>query len=298
MPITEDRILRLREFGLSEYAARAYLALLDLGVTEARDISKLTKVPSSKIYHILEQLHEKGLVDILPEFPKKYAPVPFSEYLDKLQSVHRKAADEIVRDREDLARLFSVIGTVEVGDRGNFSVVRGRRNVLEKKLELGNGAKRELLGMLSRGAAGRISHFAEMYSGMKARGVTPRILLPLDAASVPKLADLAGLVDIRAREVDGDATDGNVEILIVDGSRALLVNFVPDDDSLYAGRDVALYTDQEALVSALKALVETQWTRAAHFDARRAEIETGRPPEVTRVYSDERDVARAVAAAV
>src|SRR5438552_18152006 len=143
VPITPERLSRLREFGLSEYAARAYLALLDLGVAEARDVSTLSKVPQAKIYHVLEQLHEKGLAVILPEFPKKYAPVPFPEYLDRLHEEHARAADAISRDREVLAEMFRVMGDTEMGNRGFFTVIRGRRNVMSKLGEMLHDVKRE-----------------------------------------------------------------------------------------------------------------------------------------------------------
>ena len=179
MPVTEDRIGKLREFGLSEYAARAYLALLDLGLTEAREVSTLSKVPTSKIYHILEQLHEKGLVIILPEFPKKYAPVPFNEYLDKLQRDHEEAARAIDRDRDDLVKIFSVMGDVEIGDRGSFTVIRGRRNSLDKIAELIAGSSRDLFVLGSRGLAARCEYFADELRRASERGVRLRFTLPV-----------------------------------------------------------------------------------------------------------------------
>src|SRR5438874_9854540 len=171
VPITPERLSRLREFGLSEYAARAYLALLDLGVAEARDVSTLSKVPQAKSYHVLAQLHEKGLAVILPEFPKKYAPVPFPEYLDRLHDEHERQAESIDRDREVLAEMFRVIGDADVGNRGFFTVVRGRRNVLAKIAEMLTDAHSDVLVLGTAGLAVRHESLKTEVQEARRRGV-------------------------------------------------------------------------------------------------------------------------------
>lgn len=266
MPITEDRVARLREFGLSEYAARAYLALLDLGVSEASEISKLTKVPTSKIYHVLEQLHEKGLVEILPEFPKKYAPVAFVEFLEKVRREHADAVSQIERERDDLSTLFSVVGNVEIGDRGNFTVVRGRRNVLEKTSEIIDEAKESILVVGTAGTAERDLHHREEIRRARARGVAVRYLLPLGDEGVETFRGLSALVEIRDRDVGGAPRGVGVGIVVADGRQAFIVNYLPDDASVYSGKDVGIFTDHAAIVAALEAILGPAWSRAAPFD--------------------------------
>jgi PAS domain S-box-containing protein len=281
---------RLREFGLSEYAARAYLALLDLGVAEARDVSTLSKVPQAKIYHVLEQLHEKGLAVILPEFPKKYAPVPFPEYLDRLHDEHARAADAIARDREVLADMFRVLGDTDVGNRGFFTVIRGRRNVMAKLVEMLQGAKSDLLVVGTTGFASRQEPLRAPMEEAKARGVRMRALLPLTPETMPRIAGaLEPLLEIRARDIDEGQPSGGqssrVAIVVADAARAFLINFLPDDDNVYTGKDVGVFTDQEAMVAALQALVEPHWATAADIASRREQLATGRPPEITRAYA-------------
>jgi len=262
VPITPERLSRLREFGLSEYAARAYLALLDLGVAEARDVSTLSKVPQAKIYHVLEQLHEKGLAVILPEFPKKYAPVPFPEYLDRLHDEHDRQAQAIDRDREVLAEMFRVVGDADVGNLGFFTVVRGRRNVLAKIAEMLNEAKSDLLVLGTTGLASRYPSLQNELEDARRRGLRLRILLPLTAETIPRLEALDAIAELRGREADEGSQSGRVAIVLVDGARAFLINFLPDDDNLYAGKDIGVFTDQEAIVAALQTLVEPRWQDA------------------------------------
>lgn len=298
VPITEDRVARLRDFGLSEYAARAYLALLDLGLTEARDVSSLSRVPTSKIYHILDQLHEKGLAHILPEFPKKYAPVPFEEYLDKIQREHAAAAKRIEDEREDLTALFSVVGSVEAGDRGGFTVIRGRRNVIGKTIELLGSAEKEVLVVGSRGTPLRMEPMLDELKRAAKRSVRMRYLVPVEPENAEALAPLAALADVRAREIDESAPSGNVSISVFDNARALIVHYVPDDGHLYQGSDTAIYTDHEGMVAAMRALVEPQWKGAVPFETARERLASGRLAEFTRFHARSEDVVAAIASAV
>ena len=61
-----DRDRILRDIGLSEHAARAYLALVELGPAEARDVARKANVPLTKVYTTLHVLALKGFVGLLP----------------------------------------------------------------------------------------------------------------------------------------------------------------------------------------------------------------------------------------
>lgn len=248
MPITAERIARLREFGLSEYAARSYLALLDLGTTEARDVSALSKVPASKIYHILDQLHEKGLVHILPEFPRKYAPVPFAEFLQRIHDEHEAAASTIRADREVLTAMFAVLGDVAGGDRGSVTLLRGRRNAIERATETLGAATRDVLVLLSEGQAANPRAILDPLQAALARGVAVRTLGPCPAG------------EARARPPHLPTA---ACVIVVDGRRALLLHSLPDDGHPSEGNDTALHVDQEGIVMLLAALLEAEWSAAS-----------------------------------
>lgn len=254
LPITPERVAKLRAYGLSEYASRTYLALLDLGTAEARDVSGISKVPASKIYRILEQLHEKGLVEMLPEFPRKYAPVPFSEFLDKMHADHKQAAARIARERDELTRTFAVMGDVESSDRGGFTVIRGRRNVLARIDEIVRAARRSLFVHATPGCLQREGYLAELVAPAAERGVRVRLLLPRDAPAPPGLVPS---VAVRAARPEDAPVAGMV--VVADASNAILVHFVPDDGHAFDGNDVAVSTDQPGVAGILDSLVEVPW---------------------------------------
>lgn len=250
---------KLREFGLSEYAARTYLALLDLGTTEARDVAALSKVPASKIYHVLDQLHEKGLVVILPEFPRKYAPVPFGEFLEKLEEKHEATLRTLKKDRGTLLEMFAVVGDTTSGDRGTLTLLRGRRNVLERFDELIASVRHDLLLLATPGLLHRLKSWAPAVIDAHRRGVQVRLLVP--PGSPPTVTAVSALpAEVRVRDVTGPGDRG--ALLVADGARALLIHFLPDDGHAYEGTDTAVYTDKEGIVAVLASLAESPWLHA------------------------------------
>src|SRR5207245_7541440 len=72
VPINQDRLRKMADHGLTEYQARVYLTLLDLGSATASQISPLSKVPRTRLYATMQQLHEKGHVQLLSEKTLRY----------------------------------------------------------------------------------------------------------------------------------------------------------------------------------------------------------------------------------
>src|SRR3990172_5267462 len=124
VPVNPERIRKLRDFGLTEYQARVYLALLDLGNATASQIPAISRVPRTRIYATMQQLHEKGLVEIIPETPLKYTPVPFSSYLATRAQEQREKAEQLEATLPQLGAEFAITGGQPAGGAG-----RGRPEV-------------------------------------------------------------------------------------------------------------------------------------------------------------------------
>ncbi|TLZ97433.1 MAG: TrmB family transcriptional regulator, partial [Methanobacteriota archaeon] len=147
MPINQERVRKLMEHGLTEYQARVYLTLLDLGAATATQISPLSKVPRTRIYATMQQLHQKGLVQILPETPLRYEPVSFDAYLRALGDDLRSRAKQIDAGLDLLAREFAINAQREPESHGRFEAIYGRKNVRERLLRMYAIASREVIGI-------------------------------------------------------------------------------------------------------------------------------------------------------
>ncbi len=97
-PLLDARTI-LEDFGLTKYEIDAYLALLPLGIAEAKDICQRSGVPTSKIYDAMSRLESLGLLDVQQSRPKKYMARDVSTAIQRLQ---RKKEQEFEAIREKL----------------------------------------------------------------------------------------------------------------------------------------------------------------------------------------------------
>src|SRR2546422_18610 len=95
----------------------------------------------------MQQLHEKGLVQILPETPLRYKAVPFATYLQTLADDMRSRAKQIDTGLDGLAREFAINAQREPESRGRFEAIYGRKNVRERLLKMYDGATREVIAI-------------------------------------------------------------------------------------------------------------------------------------------------------
>lgn len=263
MPINNHRLERIQEYGLTEYEARAFLALLDIGVGTAHDVAALSRVPRTKIYSVLDALHEKRLVEIIPERPKRYQPVSFDDYLENVKHGYQSKLHKLEADRKVMSREFAPCLPVEPERAGRFRVLKGRKNVVRRVLEMLNRATAEAVIMGSHAQATRLAHFLPLLRQRAKDGVKIRILLPVDERNEVVARELADVATVRHMPESSGST-----IAVVDGREALLGHPIPDDGHVFQGEDIAIWSDDGAIVSDLSGLVDVHWERGEDIAVR------------------------------
>lgn len=257
-----ERLQKLREFGLSEYASRAYLALLELGTTEARDVSRLARVPIAKIYSTLDQLQQRGLALVEPGPPKKYSPVLFREFLARQRMAHEEEIRQLELEEAALSEMFPIRADREADDRGVVLTLRGRSNVMAKLDDLVLSARRDVLLVVPDGASTRLDARRHVFEAAAARGVRLRFLAPDTPPSCASCGKLADLADARARPPMPGA-GASTMVVAVDENVVLLAHAVPDDGSFTRGNDLAIVTTETGIVRAVAAMMDALWHEAA-----------------------------------
>jgi len=252
MPINAERLAKLREFGLTEYQARVYLALLDLGEATAGQVPSQARVPRTRIYSTVTQLHEKGLVEIIPEYPMKYRPITLSRYMENLANSLRDQARNLEGQKEGLAQEFSIRAPTRAERHGRFEAIYGRRNVRERLSKMYDGAKAEIIYIGTSQSPGRIvkSRFWWIQQKVK-EGVRLRYAFPLTLENLQDAEKLATLAEVRAIKIDLP-----VYFLVVDKGQVLFVHPIPNDPNFLRGDDIAIWTDDGGIVGAMEAIAE------------------------------------------
>ncbi|MFW9874430.1 MAG: TrmB family transcriptional regulator [Candidatus Thorarchaeota archaeon] len=77
--ITQELMEFLRSAELSNYEIKTYMTLLKSNRLTARELSDKSKVPTGRIYEILDSLKEKGMIEIQDSRPKIYKAMTFNE---------------------------------------------------------------------------------------------------------------------------------------------------------------------------------------------------------------------------
>lgn len=257
MPINEDRLRKMQNLGLTEYQARIYLTLLDLGEAIASQLPSLSRVPRTRIYSTMNQLHEKGLVEIIPEKPTKYVPVPIEAYIEKVAERKRLEASELEMNVDDYSLEFAITPTVEVQKAGRFEAIYGRRNVRERLSKMYDGAKKEILLIGTWASPTRLVRARLPWIEEKSKeGLVLRYAFPVDSTTMDDVKVLEGLTDVRT-------IDMNLPIyfMVKDSEELLLCHPIPNDEVVHRGDDIAIWTDDEGIVAAMRAIAESIWSQ-------------------------------------
>jgi sugar-specific transcriptional regulator TrmB len=100
----------LARLDLSEYEQQALVELLTLGRTTAPNLAEATGIPKARIYGVLEELGDRGFVDIIPARPKEYQAKSPDEILSRAVENERQEFErfhaEIDEIRDDFLAEF------------------------------------------------------------------------------------------------------------------------------------------------------------------------------------------------
>jgi len=264
----EGEVEKLQEYDLTEYEAKAYLALAELEEGTAREVAEVSRVPRTKIYGVIDDLQQKGLVEVIPERPKRFLPQSFDEYLDEFQERYESRLEQIEEDRERFESFVDRGGEPSTQGAGQFRVHKGRKNVLNKTLEMIEAADKSLWLLGSPFAPLRLNYYSPLIHDKTAEGLIARIQAPVLATNRVDLEEAAQYADVRHRDSDNTGSS----IFVVDGEQALLTHYIPDDTHLFKGEDMAFWTDDPAIVDDLTELLSEAWTGAKPLEARLDEL--------------------------
>ncbi len=110
-------IEKLQKLGLSSYESRAYLTLLELGDAQADAIALNAKIPTGRIYNVLSNLEDAGLIHVQETRPMRYRCVEPDAALERLSENKKKelrhAAAEIETLVKEMASELSNVITIK-----------------------------------------------------------------------------------------------------------------------------------------------------------------------------------------
>lgn len=133
----------LRDIGLTEYEALAYIALVSLGEMTAIRVSEATSIPYSKIYSVLEGLKKRGWIGVKERRPKTYFP---RSPIDALRSEKMKMENKFqIYEKMVLEELQPLFEQERIKERPEIWIVRGNKNIISNIIKVVKSTRNRLM---------------------------------------------------------------------------------------------------------------------------------------------------------
>ncbi len=263
-------IFTLTNMGLNEYQASALSHLIYLGETKATTLSKASGVPTARVYGVLDELSQKGLVVIRPGRPALYSPLNPEEIADALVSASRldirRQLDVIegLRDgfEQVASNLFEKAGNIEKRT-GLIRIISVGEASLDETRRMYRTSKKSL--RISTRAMEYLDTVQEDLKTAVKNGVEIKILLRKAETLIPSDAEIQKKNILLLKKILGEGGEikfsSEVEIrgVISDYKASGRALFLVEEEGIpFYLREAAL-TDHPGVVKAFGAMFDLKW---------------------------------------
>jgi sugar-specific transcriptional regulator TrmB len=260
----------LTNMGLNEYQASTLSHLIFLGETKATILSKSSGVPNARIYGVLDELSQKGLIIVRPGRPALYAPLTPEEIADALVSASRleiRKQLNVIEDYRDgfesaATELYKKAGSAEERT-GLIRIVSVGDVSIDETRKMYRTAKKSL--MISTRAMEYIEQVQEDLLEAVKNGVDIRVLMRRQDSLKPEDAIKQNENLVGLKEILGDDAkirySSEVEIrgAIMDPDSDGRALFLVEEEGIpFFLREAAL-TNHPGVVKALASMFDLKW---------------------------------------
>ncbi|MFB6122861.1 MAG: TrmB family transcriptional regulator [Haloferacaceae archaeon] len=137
--LVDDAIDVLQTFELTEYEAKCFVAVSRIGEGTAKEVSDVADVPRPRVYDCMDDLYDRGLVNVHEGKPRRFRAVSTEEAVDALERRCRRHLDQL---SGILPRLEAPARAAESGD---VWTMEGSEEVSERMAHLVADAASEVL---------------------------------------------------------------------------------------------------------------------------------------------------------
>jgi len=170
--LKEDIVQDLKIFGLSEYEAKAFLALSMHGPLSASSLSEKSKIPQSKVYNVMRNLMVKSLAETWNSKPQKFRAVKTEHAFKKIIEAKKT---EIERLNKKTNLILNQLKPFEKKEETlGLWTGSGRKSFLEKAAEMVERTQK--IGFATTSRFSRNPILDNMYAKALKSGVKIRII--------------------------------------------------------------------------------------------------------------------------
>jgi len=234
---------KLSEYlGLSEYEAKLYVSLVEVGQATARKLSVFSGVPRTKVYAVLKRLIDMGLVTEIPGEPRRFMPVPPSIALKSYLQTYRDIAQNLSSLISTLEEALKRARTQEKLRQGSIWTINGKQNIFRKIHEMLTNAKRSVYIITNGdGLILLFRMFGRLLDELASRSVKIKIITTNEQNSEYLVKELKYLYDVRIFDFQFPLL-----VLYVDHEQ-LLMSYIQSESNPLKCKDEAVFSNNPVL---------------------------------------------------
>ncbi|HDR7950774.1 TPA: TrmB family transcriptional regulator [Bacillus toyonensis] len=175
-------VQQLKKIGFNEYEAKSYVSLVKQGPVTAYQVSKNSGIPRARIYEILDNLVEKGIV-MKEEINNtiRYSPLPVEIFLQKAQS-EWQSTYEVISD--SLKKLES---SEEKSDNRVITLKDKKAIISYCQSLIKKAEKRIVISMWDDMYGGLKEELFEVADKVKVQGITLHVENPIKGLDIHRI---------------------------------------------------------------------------------------------------------------
>jgi sugar-specific transcriptional regulator TrmB len=281
----------LQSLGLTASEAKAYLAIIKLGLCTAVEIGREAQLQRSEIYRLVLRLISFGLVEETLDKPKRYRPTDIQKAILNLSEKVTSKLENIAEESKPLAEKLEAMRplTEARSTEPHLRIIRGRVNIRRNLLDTLKSAKHEVWAIAMNPAAFAPSpDTSRIMATLASKRLKARAVLPRDEHYIRDAKQLASQVEIRHHSLLG------VNLFGVDDHQVGIDLVTPNQH----GPDdlIELVATYPTYVRAMKQFFEVVWNQSIPLHTEIAAIKSGRKlrPRARVIWSRE-EIAKVMA---
>ncbi|MCD1294560.1 hypothetical protein CUJ83_06035 [Methanocella sp. CWC-04] len=253
-----------KRLGLTEYEARAYMALNRIKAGTVSDIHVASGIPRSAIYGALTKLEEKGLIEVEHGKPMRYRSIIPSKAMNKIKSAIDDERDKVLNYLEEAHARGE-------NDEASEAVwtIRGVKNLYNKLSDTLCDAEKDIILIATDPIFVELEKHYSIFGNIRPiinrrieEGVRVRVVctqgsdVDLIRSEIPK---------VEIRVIDPSKPSSKLDfrggVLMVDNAEVMIS--ILDKMVQGEGKDItAVYTRMDSMISVFKHFAEVEWDSA------------------------------------
>ncbi|MDD1720867.1 MAG: hypothetical protein LUP95_02670 [Euryarchaeota archaeon] len=291
----EDIVSLFAEFGLRKEAGQVYLYLLQSGRRTADEVATSLNLNGDMASNLLKELTKKGLVKIVSTDPETFTAAYPSALLKSVIDQENARLQHLNATKDQLLEMWD-------GERARvqglpvefcpteegFAVLYDKDQIINRRLEMFRATEKRLWIIstefwLSRWGKILSDYFVDS-EGCKIEDL--KILLPITPNNFDVVKSLSKCFKIRHVPMVSD-----LAIVISDCKEAMYTSVKKDIEELEKVElTPSLWSNNDGFIEIQSSLFQTLWDKGIEARFKIAEIETGKPVEVTRIITNYSDI--------